>query len=231
MLKEHKAIFKFFGFIRSDKNYKFYIGVCYFFQLCLIGILCIIEAMFSRNDLEKLSIVFEILFLALAISLKIAITYWHRDQFHFMFTFVEEHQNEVPDNYKELSRKTRKYFWILIGVSVNIYSLKPFLPLFQSGLPIDMTKITIYPIWIPFRTYDVIHIAILLWQFQVALFAALIMSVWDTFVSTLMIFIVGQLKYIQISVQSLSPTPDYKDKLIDIIHHHQKIIRYEQFVT
>ena len=231
MLKEHRAIFRFLGLNRYEKNINFYVGASFFFQLLLVTFLCAIQIYYCYNELEKLSNVFEILFLLIAIDVKIFISYWHRDTFQFIFNFVEEQQHNVPSNYKEFNRKIVKYFWVLMGTSVHFYSVKPFTILLQETHTEDITELLIFPTWLPFGTNSVIHYGLLLWQFIVALYGALLMTIWDTFVSTVMVFIAGQMKYIQISVQSLSPTPDYTDKLIEIIHHHQKIIRYEQLVT
>ena len=226
MLQVYITILKFFGLIRTESRVNFYIGVFHCSQYGLLAILCILEIFFVGRGLKKLSWVLEVTFLIVAINVKIAITYWHRDKIDFMITFVEQHQNKVLEHYKQLSKRTSKYFSILVFVSVMTYSLKPFVALLQTTNPIDITKLSIYPIWVPFRTNMVTHVIILVWSFYIGAFGAFILSVWDNLVVTMMIFIVGQFRYIHIGVKQLTPKPDYKQYLVRFIHHHQSLIRY-----
>ena len=226
MLEVHVKIFKLFGIIRSGKLWNSWCGIVHFVSLMLLTSLMSTEMLMVGVNLEKLSAVFEILFVAIAADIVIVITYWKQDTVNEMLEYMGQHQHKIDQTYTNLCRKITKYYSYLIGITVMMYSMKPFVTLLQSSEPINVSKPLIYPTTIPFETNLLSYSAIYLWQFYTGLFGCLILNNWHTFVVSMMIFVISQLRYVHLCVRNAPESPSYKQHLIGVIQHHQNTVRY-----
>ena len=228
MLEVQLKIFQIFGITQTEKRNRLFLGIFSYFLFFVLIILLFLEFFnVEINNLEKLSEVFEIFFLLFAVNIKIIITYWQHDTVSFLISFVDEHQHKLAQHYQQLIKNTTRSFAILVLISICFYSIKPFMSLLQTGTQTDITTILIYPTWLPFQTNSNTHVLILLWQLCTGCYCALILGTWDTFVSSLMIFVAGQLRYVHLGVKNLNGDDDfYQQQLIGFIHHHQDVIRY-----
>ena len=228
MLEVQLKIFQIFGITQTEKRNRLFLGIFSYFLFFVLIILLFLEFFnIEINNLEKLSEVFEIFFLLFAVNIKIIITYWQHETVSFLISFVDEHQHKLAQHYQQLIRNTTTSFSILVLITACFYILKSFTPLLQNGTQKDITHILVYRTWVPFRTNTFTHSLILLWQFSVTLYAAVLLFTWDTFVSSLMIFVAGQLRYVHLGVKNLDGDDDfYQQELIGFILHHQNVIRY-----
>ena len=228
MLEVQLKIFQIFGITQTERRNRLFLGIFSYFLFFVLIILLFLEFFnVEINNLEKLSEVFEIFFLLFAVNIKIIITYWQHDTVSFMISFVDEHQHKLAQHYQQLIRNTTRNFAILVFISICFYCMKPFVFILQSPGPAEITKIVIYPIWIPFPTNAITHSLIMLCEVYAGCYCALILGTWDTFVSSLMIFVAGQLRYVHLGVKNLKGDGDfYQQQLIGLIHHHQDVIRY-----
>ena len=226
MLELHIKVFQFLGCLQTENKLFWVIGTLNFLQYGSLAFISFVQIFYTEQHFEKLTSIFEVWFLLVAVNIKIYSFYWKRDTISYFISFMQEHQHKLSENDKKLSEKMTKMLWILLLVTVICYGLKPLMVFTSMSDRTYEMESLIFPAYMPVKVNHAIYIFIYVWEFYMCMYGASTSSTWDAFVVSMMIFVAGQLKYVNNRVRTLQSGPFYRQYLIEIIHHHQKLMRY-----